>query len=138
MDAVVDQPNVKRPPIEEGDYLATVGEVKPNSGEKDGRAWVQMILPLQVDVPPDQQAKVGADKITLSDRVFLDVTEQGTLDISVGKNRGMRQYRDATDLNKPGDTFSWRMLQGRMVKVKIKHELYEGEVQERIAGVAKA
>jgi hypothetical protein len=134
---ILDQ-NVKRPPINEGDYTATIGEVKTASGARDdGTPWLQMIVPLAIDVPPDQQSRLGQPTITLTDRVFIDLTAQGTMDNSVGKNRGQRLYRDATDTNKPGEPFSWRMLQGRMVKVRVKHEMYEGEIQERVSGVAK-
>lgn len=138
LDVTTTDANVKRPPITEGDYKATIGEIKTASGNReDGTPWIQMLIPLEIEVPLDQQARLGQPSITLTDRVFLDLTEQGLLDNSVGKNRGQRLYRDATDTNKPGEPFSWRMLQGRMVKVKIKHEMYEGEVQERIKGVAK-
>lgn len=137
LDTTVTDANVKRPPIAEGDYSAMIGEIKMASGEKDGRTWLQALVPLTIDVPPDQQPTLGTDKITLTDRVFIDLTDQGLIDNSVGKNRGQRQYRDATDTNKPGEPFSWRMLQGRQVKVKVKHEMYEGEIQERLKGVAK-
>lgn len=138
LDVTTTDANVKRPPITEGDYKATIGEIKTASGNReDGTPWIQMLIPLEIEVPLDQQSRLGQPSITLTDRVFLDLTEQGLLDNSVGKNRGQRLYRDATDTNKPGEPFSWRMLQGRMVKVKIKHEMYEGEVQERIKGVAK-
>ena len=70
-----------------------------------------------------------------SDLVFLDLTPQGTLDNSKGKNRQQRVYREATGMNKPGEPFSWSMLQGRTVKVKLTHELYNGEIVERISNI---
>ncbi len=48
--------------------------------------------------------------------------------------------REALDMNKPGEAFSIRNMQGRQIRVKIKHEEYpEGSrnLQDRIAGVAK-
>ena len=54
-----------------------------------------------------------------------------------GRNGGLRRYREACDLNKVGDTFSAAKMQGRLIKVKLTHELYQGEIQERIGGVAK-
>lgn len=138
LDITVTDANVKRPPINEGDYQATIGEVKAASGAReDGTTWLQMLVPLEISVPPDQQGRLGTDKIILTDRVFIDLTDQGLMDNSVGRNRGQRQYRDATDTNKAGEPFSWRMLQGRVVKVKIKHDLYEGDIQERPFGIAK-
>ena len=138
LDVSIDEANTRRPPITAGlDYEAEIGEIKTASGEKDGKSWVSMVVPLKISVPPDQQERLGTSEITLTDRVFLDLTDSGTLDNGVGKNRGQRQYRDATGLNNPGQPFSWRMLQGRRVKVKVGHEMYNNEPQERVQGVAK-
>ena len=60
---------------------------------------------------------------------------QGSVDNSKGKNNAQRIYREATGLNKPGEAFSWRMMQGKVVKVKVKHEDYQGNIVEKIAGV---
>ena len=40
-------------------------------------------------------------------------------------------------MNREGSPFSFAATFGRAVKVQITHELYEGEVQDRIAGLAK-
>ena len=70
-----------------------------------------------------------------TDRVFLDLTPQGALDNSKGKNRQQRVYREATGMNKPGEPFAWAMLQSKLVKVKLTHELYNGEIGERVSGI---
>jgi len=138
LDVTIDEANTRRPPIAANqDYEAEIGEIKTASGEKDGRKWLQMLVPLKISVPADQQASLGTDTITLTDRVFIDLTDNGNIDNAVGKNRGQRAYRDATDLNVPGQAFNWRMLQGRRIKVRVTHEMYNNEVQERIGGVAK-
>jgi hypothetical protein len=67
-----------------------------------------------------------------------DGTISGGIDNSKGKNNGQRIYRDATGLNKPGEPFSWQQTQGRPVKVRIKHEMYNGNVVEKVAGVFAA
>ena len=138
LDTHITDANTRRPPINPGDYRATIGEVKPVTGEKEGKTWLRMDVPLKIEVPFDQQAAQGGAEVTLTHRVFIDLTDQGTIDNGPGRNRGQRQYRDACDLNKPGEAFSWRMLQGHQVLVQIAHELYNNETQERVTGVAKA
>ena len=154
LDATVTETNEKRPPLPEenpaspdGLYTAVIGEVKMNSGtydkgERIGQPWLQAVVDLQIEVPQQVQDGIGLklEKGTLrfTDRPFIDLTPQKTIDNAKGKNRAQKRYREAVDLNKPGDSFAWRMLTGRVVKVKIKHELYDGQIQERIDNVLKA
>ena len=147
LDAQITEINEKRPPIpaenpssEDGLYLAVVGEISTatgtiGKGERTGQPWVSMLVPLRVQVPAEVQSMGLPPELTLTDRVFLDLTPQGGLDNSKGKNRQQRSYREACGLNKPGEPFAWRMLQGRTLRVRVTHELYEGNIQERISGV---
>jgi len=147
LDAQVTEVNEKRPPLpvdnpaaEDGFYLAMIGEITTatgtiGKGERTGQPWVSMIVPLRIQVPSEVQSLGINPELTLTDRVFLDLTPQGALDNAKGKNRQQRVYREACDLNKPGEPFAWRMLQGRTVKVKLTHELYEGAIQERVSGI---
>jgi len=150
LDAQQNEVNTKRPPLPtdnpddtNGLYTAQIGEIKPASGiiskgDRTGQPWLQMVVPLRIQVPASVQALGIPPEITLTDRPMIDLTEQGSIDNSTGKNRGQRTYRDATGTNKPGEAFAWRMLQGKVVKVKVAHELYQGSVQERVASVLPA
>ncbi len=90
-------------------------------------------------MPPATQSQLGLTQstLTLTDGIMLDITDQGTLDTGPGKNGNLRRYRDALDMNKPGETFRARAMQGRPIRVKITHEIYLGEAVERIDGVAR-
>ena len=151
--ATIDTPNERREPLpvenpeagSNGYYTALVGEIKMSAGsgtDKNGapRAWLQAIVPLQIQVPPSvkEAKKYRTDQITITDRCFIDLTPSGTIDNAPGANRRQRQYREATDMNKPGDSFSWAKVQGRVVKVKVTHETYQNEIQERIGGILRA
>lgn len=140
--------NTKRPPLPEqapddanGFYTAMIGEITADSGtiskgDRQGQPWVSMVIPLRIQVPPQLRDSMGLPpELTITDRAFLDLTPSGGLDNGPGKNRAQKRYRDACDMNKPGEPFAWSMLQGRVVKVQIKHEIYNDEVQERISGV---
>ena len=56
---------------------------------------------------------------------------------NVGKNGGLRRWRDATGCNNPGETFSARQMSGRQVLVKVKHRVYQGEAYDEVDSVAK-
>jgi hypothetical protein len=147
LDAQVTEVNEKRPPLPaenpaapDGLYTAVIGEITTKTGviekgDRTGQPWVSMVIPLRIQVPSEVQALGLSPELTMTDRAFLDLTPQGSIDNSKGKNRAQRNYRDATNLNQPGTPFAWRMLQGRIVKVKLTHELYEGVIQERVSGV---
>lgn len=150
LDAQTNEANEKRPTIPaenpadaNGLFTAVIGEIKTDSGtiskgDNAGNPWISMIIPLKLQIPAAIQALGLPAEFQVTDRVFLDLTPQGGLDNSKGKNRGQRTYREATGMNKPGETFAWRMLTGKIVKVKIAHELYNGNIVEKVSQILPA
>lgn len=143
LDATLEAPTEKRPPLPVGDYTAVIGEVTARAwqGKKDpSKSGIAWDVPLTLEIPADIQASLGLSTATLqlTDSVMLDLTDGGLIDNGPGRNRRLRMYREAVDLNKAGDTFSARLMQGKVVKVKLSHEEWEGNIQERVAGVVKA
>lgn len=145
LDAAIAEPSIKRPPLPAGaEFVGTIKEPKPREwkGRKDPtQSGVVIDVPIEIDLSTNS---VGADyiaqgilKVTLTDGVMLEMTPNKMIDNGPGKNRRMRQYREALDLNKPGDSFNWRMCQERQIRVKIKHEAYEGEMYDKIDSVAR-
>ncbi len=147
LDAQITEVNEKRPPLPTenpddaaGLYTAVIGEITTASGtigkgDRTGQPWISMVVPLRVQVPASLQAIGLPPELTLTDRAFLDLTPEGALDNGKGKNRQQRAYRDATGLNVAGQAFAWRMLSGKVVKVKINHELYNEAIQERVGAI---
>ena len=144
LQSTLTEPLTKRPPINPGSYSAMIGEPKakqwskqdPDSGEV--RSGVVLNVPLTIDLPADEAGRVGQPKVTVTDSVFLDMKDDGlSLDSAPGKNRQLRAYREALNLNNPGDKFSYAMMQGRPIKVAVKHDAKSGEVYERIGAVAR-
>ena len=140
-----EEPLTKRPPVMPGSYTGVIGEPKAKQWSKvddatgEARGGVILSVPVTIDLPPEEGERVGQPKVTVTDSVFLDMKEDGvTLDAAPGRNRQLRAYREALDLNKPGDKFSYAMMQGRQVKVAIRHETKNGENYERVSAVAKA
>ena len=143
LDASISEPTVKRPPLPVGDYLGVIGEVTARAwiGKKDpSKSGIAWDIPLTVEIPAEIQSQLGLTQGTLKmkDSLMLDITPNGALDNAPGCNGGLRRYREACDLNKPGDSFSARQMTGKVVKVKITHELYLDEPVDRISGVTKS
>jgi len=143
LDATLDTPTEKRPPLPVGDYTAIIGEVKARAwqGKKDpSKSGIAWDIPLALEIPAEVQQDLGLNQsnLTITDSIMLDLTDGGTLDNTPGKNRRLRAYREAVDMNKAGDVFSARKMQGCVVKVKLSHEMWEDSIIERIGGVVKA
>lgn len=143
LDATLDTPTEKRPPLPVGDYTAIVGEVTAaqwQSSKDASKSGVKWNVPLTIQIPADVKESLGlsVDTITLTDSIMLDLTPQGALDNSVGKNSRLRMYREALDLNKPGDTFSARKMQGQVILIRIEHREYQGQLMENVGKVARA
>lgn len=131
----------RRAPLPVGDYTAVIGDVKARAwsstkdSSKSGIAWD---VPMVIDVPAELQAELKLPPtLNVKDSIMLDLTEAGGLDMGKGKNGRLRTYREALDMNKPGEPFSARRMTGGIVKVKISHELYNDNIMERVAGVTK-
>tara|TARA_R110000868_G_scaffold544_5_gene4024 strand:+ start:89 stop:571 length:483 start_codon:yes stop_codon:yes gene_type:complete len=147
LDAQTTDANEKRallpadnPDSSDGLYTAVIGEIKTDSGtiskgDRTGQPWISMVVPLKLQLGSAVQALGLPAEFQLTDRAFLDLTPQGGMDNSKGKNNQQRKYRDAAGLNKPGEAFAWRMLTGRVVKVKVAHELYLENIVEKVAQV---
>lgn len=156
LDAQTTEVNEKRdllptenPASADGLYDAVVGEIKPavgliSKGERVGQPWMQMIVPLKIQIPPQLQDKGLPAELTLTERPMIDLLPGSTLengvikggvDNSKGKNNAQRIWRIATKMNEPGVPFSWRAMQGRIVRVRVKHEVYNDSIVEKIGGV---
>ena len=144
LDATTTEALIKRPPLPAGSsFIAEVGEIKAVSwqGKKDvTQSGIRFDVPLKIDVTTDPAvvtALGGITSVTITDGIMVDTTDAGGIDMAPGKNAKLRRYREALGLNVPGQPFSPRAMQGRMIRVKIKHDPYEGEIYDKIDSVAK-
>jgi hypothetical protein len=149
LDATTTTADERRPPLPienpddpNGLYTAMIGDISVASGtiekgDKVGQLWMSYVIALTVEVPSNLREAYGPT-LRLTDRLFMDMTPQNTIDESKGRNRGRRAYREATGTNVAGQPFSMRMLTGKVVKLKLSHEEYQGNFIERIASVLAA
>ena len=142
LDATITEPSTKRLPLPAGrDFTGVIGEPKSRTwqGRNDPtKSGVVVDVPIEVDLAAYPDVQIGATKVTLTDGIMLDLTDAGAIDNAPGKNGKLRRYREALNMNKPGDAFSFRAMQGRTIKVKISHRTHEGEIYDQIDSVAKA
>lgn len=138
LNITVDSPFTDRIPLPGGEYIAIVGILKPRTWtSKDGtKSGIALDIPLVVDVPAEAQQSCGFGPTTqLTDSAIIDMAESGFgFDFGPGKNRVLKEYREATDLNRPGEKFGLLMLQGKVIRVRITHDVYEGKPREKIVG----
>jgi hypothetical protein len=144
LDATITEASVKRLPLPAGmDFVGTIDNVESRawtSSKDPSKSGIVIDATISIDLNayPDVKAAVGgADKVTMKDGIMLDLTPGGTIDTAPGKNGKLRRYREALGMNTPGEAFSFRAMTGRQIKVKIKHEPYEGEIYDKIDSVAK-
>lgn len=144
LDATIDQPLTRRPPIPAGtEVIGTIGELTQRqwTGKQDPskHGWaIDFPITLDLSTVPGLAERLGVPQVTINDGIMLDLKEDGkTIDQGPGKNGALRRYREALDMNKPGDNFSFRMMTGRQIRVKIKLEEYKGELYEKVGGVSR-
>jgi hypothetical protein len=144
LDASTTEASVRRPPLPVGEYQGTLGEPKfrQTEGKKDtnlGVRYTWLDIPVTIDLTQyaDLQASIGVDQVILTYSGRVDTSPSGGIDYGKGKSPGFRQIREATGLNQAGQPFTPRQLQGRVVRVRVKHEPYQGELIDNIDSVAK-
>lgn len=98
--------------IPEGDHRYIIGKIKIESGEKDGKSWARLVLPLKLD----EQAvldELNVDTLSSSHGFFLDLNDQGGLAVGPNLNVKLGQAYAAASLE--GDSVTIMQLEGRQV-----------------------
>lgn len=136
---------VDNPASPDGFYTASIDKLGTKSGtiskgDRLGQPWAMIAVSLKLEVPQQlQDALKLQPTLTLTDRVMLDISPQGMLDNGPGRNRRQREYREALDMNKAGDVWSWERAVGRTLKVKLVHRVLEtGDIVEDVARLMRA
>jgi hypothetical protein len=110
-------------PVPVAEYIGIIDEVKARPWQsKDDPSKAGMALDVLWSVD-DEGVKqlLERDKVVVKQGLMLDMTESGGLDMGKGKNVQLGRLREATGLNAPGQPFGFRMLEGRMAKIRVKH-----------------
>jgi hypothetical protein len=111
-----DANDTKFVPVPEGEFDAVIEAITPKTaGDKP-------VLDVKWAIN-DEGVKVatGLPNPSARQTIWLDLTEQGGLDSSKGKNIGLGKLREALGQNTPGQSWSPGMLIGRVARIKIGH-----------------
>lgn len=124
-------------PVPEGDFLGQCTEVKPRQiTTKNGDERV--LVDLTWEVLSDEAKKAtGRDKPTVRQTIFLDLTDEGGLDFSKGKNIQLGRVREAVGQNDPKRKWSMMMLMNTQATLLIGHRADENDPETVYAEVKK-
>jgi hypothetical protein len=143
--ATLTEANTRRPPIPGGlSFPGTLGTPvsRTTEGKKEsnlGKVYTFVDIPVEVDLTtnPSVRDLVGQDKVNLRYSFSLDISSSGVLDMAPGKNNGLRQLREALNMNTQGQPFNLMMVPGRQLLCKIGNRPYQGEVYDEIDSIAR-
>jgi hypothetical protein len=147
LDATTTEALVKRPPIPQGSELvgvitdAVARSWQSNKPEAKVKSGIAVDLKIQFDLTqyPEIHRLVNADQVTLTPGIMLDMKDDGrSIDWGTGKNGTLRRYREALDMNKPGEAFSIRQMIGRPIRVRTKLREYQGDFYDEVDSVSRA
>lgn len=106
----------KYTPLEEGDYTGFVEDVEADSWDD------KPILIVTYNIT-DEKAKeqLERDKVTLTDRIFIEVEEDGSIATGPNKNVKLGQLRDAVAQNDAGAWSPSMLRSAGPVRIKLTH-----------------
>lgn len=145
LDAPIEKPLERRPPLMASDYTAVIEDLQarswvskdkidPLTGQLKGGIAFDVVLSLEV--PESERTRLNLPPgapFKLTDSIMLDLTPSRAIDDSPGKNTRLRMYREATGQNKPGEVFRPKNLIGRPIRVKVGHRaLPSGDPTEEV------
>lgn len=146
LDMPIDVPLERRPPLPAVDYVGTITAVtatqwtSKDKTDEMGRpkSGIRFDLAIRIDIPLNVKESLGlkTDDMSLKDSIMIDMNAQGGISTEPGANSRLRAYREALGMNKPGEVFRPRDMEGRRLTVKVKHEEYNGNIQERVGAIA--
>lgn len=118
------QGDTRRFQPEQKEYPAYIvgpfGEDKKTRLVVTDKGSLQLVVVWQPD-DVEQQKKHGLEKFpTVSQRIFLDVTEQGALDMGPFKNAELNKLREVFGLNAAGVKWSFADFVGKSAKITLK------------------
>lgn len=122
-------------PCPVGEWPAVVDSVKPRVWESKDKSKAGVAFDVFWSITePSVLAQLEKDKVLVKQSFMFNFIE-GTQVIDTEKSKQdvrFGKFREAIGLN--DEEFSWMMAVGRMAKVKVEHEMYEGAPQDKVVG----
>lgn len=108
--------STQRLTCDEGVYDGIVDSLQVTPGEKDGRPWARLAIMWSI-IDQGVLDTLKRDKAIVRQEFFLDLDDNGQIDMSEGRNVALGKVRKATGTNE--GRFNLRMLEGRGAKVHV-------------------
>ena len=137
---VEDAMSTKIIPCPAGEWLGLIADevkIKEVTSNKTGESYPVLSIIFSID-DPKVTSITERQPTKVRYECFLDIGENGKLDIKPGKNVSLGRLREAVGLNQPGQPFSFRMLQGKTARVSVKHRTDGDAIYDEVKGVAPA
>jgi hypothetical protein len=119
-----------------GEYQAIVEGLKPRQWSKDGSSGVYLDIQWRIEDPQVLEA-LGRDKVIVTQSFPLEFDANSRVSTRAGANVPLGRVREAVNLNTPGQLFSITQLIGQFAKVQVKHDIFRGEPQAKVASVSR-
>lgn len=127
--------SVKRTPVPVGEWKSRIDDVELETfpGRKDpSKVYLRCnVTHVIIDEAPEIKA-LKREKVVMVQQFLVDLTDSGSIDFSEERNITLGRLRAATGMNTPGAEWSFPAFKGKVVKVKVGHEMFEGEPQARV------
>jgi len=118
-------------PVPEGEYNAVISSVEV----RQAKSSTIMDIKWAIDDAAVAEA-TGIKTPTVRQSVFLDITANGGLDTSKGKNTQLGRLREAVKQNKAGMPWSPAQLSGSVARITVKHRIDGENIYTDVKGVA--
>lgn len=141
-DTVTGANDTKYIPVPQGEYPAVIKTVAarqfPSKNDPE-TVYTAVDVTYEID---DEGVKTatGLDAPTVRQSVFIDLTPNGKIDQSKGKNIALGKLREALGVNDPNKPFSFSDLVGRAAIVSVEHtpnDKSPGDVYANVTKVGK-
>lgn len=129
-------------PIPNGEYPAQIGtgekdvEITTGISKKNNKPWVQLVMMLDIN-DANLKQQLQRDQVRIRYSIMIDLDERGGIDTRPQRNIALGKLRAAVGQNAKGQ-WSFNMLRGQPLKVKVKQEKVEGyeDLLSQVVGVS--
>jgi hypothetical protein len=108
-------------PIPAGEYNAQIEDYKFTQGtsKKSGDTFTSMNITYRLlDDNGEIAQRIGREP-KIQQSYFIETTPQGGFDFAKGKNVWLGKIREAVGMNIPGQTFTFALLKGQVLRVNV-------------------
>lgn len=124
---------------DEDEYLCQLTEkITLRSGEgDDGRKWAAVTFQCELIDAADQCRKLNMERIFVSYDMFLDLTDDGRLDLGTNRNMRLKRLWEATGVNKQKQV-TIGMLKFQTFWGRLEHQVDRNDSEQVYAKITRA